>query len=200
MDIDGKVWRCIDRNRINFTIKYIPEVFCWSEVPNTFRSLVIQRDRWARGMTQTIWKNKDLFFNPRYKLLGMFSYPYYVFFEWLTPFVEIAGLAYFFVGALFGWFSFMVLGYIFLIYWVVGIVLNLMAIFVEGFTRGHYKNQMTLVKLSSYALLEPLFYHWINSYLYVLGNVKLLFFKKQGWGRMERVAFNKEVDEIIEAN
>lgn len=191
MDIDGKVWRYIDRHGINFTIKYIPEVFCWSEVPDTFRSLVTQRDRWARGMTQTIWKNKDLFFNPRYKVLGVFSYPYYLFFEWLTPFIEMAGLVYFFAGAFFGWFSFILLGHIFLIYWIVGIILNLMAIFVEGFTRGHYKNQGTLVKLSAYALLEPLFYHWINSYLYVLGNIKLVLFRKTGWGKMERVAFRK---------
>lgn len=193
MDIDGKIWRYIDRNMMNFRIRYIPEAFCWSEVPDTFRSLVTQRDRWARGMSQTIWKNRDLFFNPNYKLLGIFSYPYYVFFEWLTPFIEIGGLIYFFVGATLGWFSFLVLGYIFLIYWVVGIILNLLAIGVEAATRGHYKNRATLVKLGAYAVFEPLFYHWINSYLYVLGNIKLVLFNKRGWGKMERVALKKEV-------
>jgi cellulose synthase/poly-beta-1,6-N-acetylglucosamine synthase-like glycosyltransferase len=193
MDVDGKIWRYIDKNRYNFRIMYIPEAFCWSEVPDTFGSLVTQRDRWARGMTQTIWKNRDLFFNPRYKILGMFSYPYYVVFEWLTPFIEIGGLLYFFIGAALGWFSFILLGYIFLIYWVVGILLNIVAISVEAFTRGHYKNQRTLVKLGFYALLEPVFYHWINSCLYVLGNVKLVLFNKTGWGKMERVALTKEI-------
>ena len=198
MDIDGKIWRFIDRNKMDFRIMYIPEAFCWSEVPDTFRSLTTQRDRWARGMTQTIWKNRDLFFNPRYKLLGMFSYPYYVFFEWLTPFIEIGGLIYFLIGGILGWFSFMVLSHIFLIYWMVGIILNLVAISVEAFTRGHYKNRATLLKLSFYAVFEPLFYHWINSYLYVLGNIKLVLFKKRGWGTMERVGLTKgEVKEIM---
>lgn len=196
MDIDGKIWRYIDSNFINFRIRYIPEAFCWSEVPDTFHSLVTQRDRWARGMTQTIWKNRDLFFNPKYKLLGIFSYPYYVIFEWLTPFIEIGGLLYFFTGAMLGWFSFFLLGYIFLIYWVVGIALNLLAIGVEASTRGHYKNRATLVKLGIYAFFEPLFYHWINSYLYVLGNIKLILFNKRGWGKMERVAFKKETELI----
>ena len=201
MDIDGKIWRYIDRNEIDFRIMYIPEVFCWSEVPDDLGSLVTQRDRWARGMTQTIWKNRDLFFNPRYKILGMFSYPYYVFFEWMTPFIEIGGLLYFVIGALSGWFSFVLLGYIFLIYWIVGILLNFLAIGVEAFTRGHYKNNMTLVKLGSYAVLEPLFYHWINSYLYVLGNIKLMLFNKQGWGKMHRVAFKKELaKEVVVAS
>jgi cellulose synthase/poly-beta-1,6-N-acetylglucosamine synthase-like glycosyltransferase len=193
MDIDGKIWRYIDREMMNFRIMYIPEAFCWSEVPDTFRSLVTQRDRWARGMTQTIWKNRDLFFNPKYKLLGLFSYPYYVFFEWLTPFIEIGGLVYFLTGAMLGWSSFMLLSYIFLVYWVVGIILNLLAISVEASTRGHYKNQATLVKLGVYALFEPLFYHWINSYLYVLGNVKLVLLNKTGWGKIERVGLKKDL-------
>jgi cellulose synthase/poly-beta-1,6-N-acetylglucosamine synthase-like glycosyltransferase len=192
MDIDGKIWRYIDSEMMNFRIMYIPEAFCWSEVPDTFRSLVTQRDRWARGMTQTIWKNRDLFFNPKYKLLGLFSYPYYVMFEWLTPFIEIGGLLYFFVGAIMGSFSFVVLGYIFLVYWVVGVILNLLAIGVEASTRGHYKNRATLARLGMYAIFEPLFYHWINSYLYVLGNIKLAF-GKTGWGTMDRVAFKKEI-------
>jgi poly-beta-1,6-N-acetyl-D-glucosamine synthase len=192
MDIDGKIWRYIDSQMMNFRIMYIPEAFCWSEVPDTFSSLVTQRDRWARGMTQTIWKNRDLFFNPKYKLLGLFSYPYYVMFEWLTPFIEIGGLLYFFIGAMMGSFSFILLGYIFLVYWVVGIMLNLLAIGVEASTRGHYKNRETLAKLGMYALFEPLFYHWINSYLYVLGNIKLAF-GKTGWGKMDRVAFKKEI-------
>ncbi len=191
MDIDGKIWRYIDSNSLKFRIRYIPEAFCWSEVPNTFKSLASQRDRWSRGMTETIWKNKDLFFNPRFKVLGLFSYPYYVFFEWSTPFIEIIGMLYFIVGSILGWFSFILLGEIFLVYWMIGIVMNVLALSVEASTRGHYKDRRTLLKLSIYALFEPLFYHWINSYLYVLGNIKLIFFQKKGWGKMERVGLQK---------
>lgn len=191
IDVDGKIWRFIDRNKPEHRIRYIPEAFCWSEVPNTLKSLASQRDRWARGMTETIWKNKDLFFNPRFKMLGMFSYPYYVFFEWLAPFIEIGGLIYFILGVSMGWFSFFFLGRIFLIYWAVGIVLNILVLSVEALTRGHYKNRKTLLKLSFYALLEPLFFHWINSCLYMLGNFKLLFFRKKGWGKMDRMGIRK---------
>jgi biofilm PGA synthesis N-glycosyltransferase PgaC len=191
MDIDGKIWRYIDHHKLKYRIRYIPEVFCWSEVPDTFRSLASQRDRWARGMTETIWKNRDLFFNPKFKMLGLFSYPYYVFFEWMTPFIELFGLLYFIIGASLGWFSFFILEYIFLTYWVIGIFLNICALSVEAITRGHYKNRITLVRLSIYAILEPLFYHWINSYLYVMGNLKMLLFRKKGWGKMERVGIKK---------
>lgn len=191
MDIDGKIWRYIDLNRLPFRIRYIPEAFCWSEVPDTFKSLSSQRDRWSRGMTETIWKNKDLFFNPRYKMLGLFSYPYYVFFEWLTPFIEIGGLLFYITGTLMGLFSYFLLEKIFLIYWLIGVLMNIIAISVEAYTRGHYKNRGTLVKLSLYALIEPLFYHWVNSFLYVLANIKLIVFRKRGWGKMERVGIHR---------
>lgn len=191
MDLDAKIWRYIDKNKLHLRIRYIPEAFCWSEVPDTFKTLTIQRDRWSRGMTQTIWKNRDLFFNPRFKLLGLFAYPYYIFFEWLTPFIEIAGLLYFFIGFSLGWFPLYLLEYLFVIFWVIGVILNLMALSVEAFTRGHYKNSKTLLRLSFYAIIEPLFYHWINSFLYVIGNFKLLFFKKSSWGEMQRVALTK---------
>ena len=191
MDIDGKIWRYIDTNKLNNRIRYIPEAFCWSEVPDTFKTLTSQRDRWARGMTESIWKNRDLFFNRKYKMLGLFSYPYYIFFEWLTPFIEIGGLLYFFIGAALGWFPFTLLGHILLIFWAVGTTLNLLALSVEAATRGHYKNTKTLRRLSFYALIEPLFYHWVNSFLYVIGNLKLLLFNKRTWGKMERVALTK---------
>lgn len=197
MDIDGKIWRFIDRNKLEHRIRYIPEAFCWSEVPDTLRSLATQRDRWSRGMTEAIWKNKDLFFNPSYKILGMFSYPYYLFFEWLTPFIEIGGLLYVILGAVLGLFPFQMVGYIFLVYWIVGIVLNILALSVEAMTRGHYKNTKTLLRLSFFAILEPLFYHWINSFMYVQGNLKLLFFRKRGWGKMERVGLHKVVPEPV---
>ena len=192
MDMDAKIWRYIDRHKLKYGIKYIPEVFCWSEVPENLRSLHSQRDRWSRGMTQTIFKNVDLFFNPRYKMLGLFSYPYYVFFEWLTPFIEIAGISYFFLGAISGLFSFYFLEQVFLIYWMVGITLNTVALSVEAFTRGHYKNRGTLFKLIFFALLEPAFYHWINSFWYVWANLKLIFYRKSGWGKIDRVGLKME--------
>jgi biofilm PGA synthesis N-glycosyltransferase PgaC len=191
MDVDAKIWRYIDTNKLKYRIRYIPEAFCWSEVPDTFKSLASQRDRWARGMTETIWKNKDLFFNPKFTMLGLFSFPYYVFFEWLTPFIEVVGLLFFVVGVAIGWFPFFILWYILLIYWVIGILMNIIALSVEAFTRGHYKDRRTLLRLSFYALLEPLFYHWINSFLYVIGNLRLLVLRKKGWGEMERVGLKK---------
>lgn len=89
------------------------------------------------------------------------------------------------------WVDPILVGKIFLVYWGIGIVFNLISLIVEAMTRGHYKNRVTLLRLSLFAVIEPLFYHWVNSYLYVLGNLRLLLFRKKGWGEMERVGLTK---------
>jgi cellulose synthase/poly-beta-1,6-N-acetylglucosamine synthase-like glycosyltransferase len=186
MDIDCKIWKFIDHNQLKLTIRYIPEVFCWTQVPDTFKVLRIQRDRWARGLTATMIRNRDLFFNFRYKLLGLFSYPYYLFFEWLTPFIEILGLLYLILLTATGSLEYLLLGKIFLIFYTIGLILNIITITVEAFTGGHYKNSASLRKLALAALIEPIFYHWINSFLYLQGNINLVVKRSKKWGKMER--------------
>jgi cellulose synthase/poly-beta-1,6-N-acetylglucosamine synthase-like glycosyltransferase len=186
MDIDCKIWKFIDHNQLKLTIRYIPEVFCWTQVPDTFKVLRIQRDRWARGLTATMIRNRDLFLNFRYKLLGLFSYPYYLFFEWLTPFIEILGLLYLILLTATGSLEYLLLGKIFLIFYTIGLILNIITITVEAFTGGHYKNSASLRKLALAALIEPIFYHWINSFFYLQGNINLVVKRSKKWGKMER--------------
>ena len=185
MDIDCKVWRMIDKRKLNFKIRYIPEVFCWSEVPENLKNFKSQRDRWSRGLTETMWKNKDLFMNTKYGVLGLFSYPYYLLFEWFTPFIEVFGFAFIIYAVIHGAMNYYVFGYLFMLYWTSGILLNSLTIYAEKLTGGHYKNLKSLNKLMLVVFIEPLFYHWMNSAFYVFGNLRLIF-GIRGWGKMDR--------------
>ncbi len=185
MDIDCKVWRMIDDKGYSFKIRYIPEVFCWSEVPDDVKNLQSQRDRWSRGLTETMWKNKDLFMNPKYGVLGMFSYPYYLLFEWFTPFIEVFGFLFINISVLTGNMDYHVLTFLFVLYWTTGILLNSLTIYAEKTTGGHYKNVKSLNKLMVVVFIEPLFYHWLNSFFYLYGNIRLMF-GIRGWGKMDR--------------
>ena len=190
MDIDCKVWRFISDNNLKFKLKYIPEVFCWSQVPDDFGTLLTQRDRWARGLTQTIWKNRHIFFNRRYKSLGYFSYPYYVMFEWMTPFLEMLGIFVLPFATYHGAIDPKLILHVFIAYYVIGLVLNIVTITVEASTGGHYKNSLVLRKLVLVALIEPFFFHWVNSFLYVYGNIKMVILRQHGWGKMKRKVFD----------
>jgi cellulose synthase/poly-beta-1,6-N-acetylglucosamine synthase-like glycosyltransferase len=74
-----------------YAIDATPTAFSWTDVPNTFKKLWGQRERWQRGLLRSFWLHRHMFFNPKYGIVGMFSYPFFLFFEILYPFVELAG-------------------------------------------------------------------------------------------------------------
>jgi cellulose synthase/poly-beta-1,6-N-acetylglucosamine synthase-like glycosyltransferase len=45
-----------------------------------------QRVRWARGLVQTLYLHKSVFFNPKYGKTGLLVFPYFVFYEFCTYF------------------------------------------------------------------------------------------------------------------
>ena len=75
-----------------FLIQYIPESLCWTEVPATKEVLIRQRVRWARGLIQTLYLHKNIFFNPKYGKTGFLIFPYFFFFEFLIPILELIGV------------------------------------------------------------------------------------------------------------
>ena len=60
----------MDRKK-KYTVAFIPDPLCWTECPESWTMLGRQRNRWTRGTIETLWKHKGMFFNPKYKLLGM---------------------------------------------------------------------------------------------------------------------------------
>lgn len=55
-----------------YRVNFQPHARVYAEVPSTLHSLWKQRVRWARGLLQTAWLHRDMFFNPRYGLFGFF--------------------------------------------------------------------------------------------------------------------------------
>lgn len=75
----------------HFTTGFLPQAVAWTEVPENIKMLGKQRTRWHIGLAQVIIKHKKLFMNPKYKILGLFVFPFYVLFEFLAPLFELLG-------------------------------------------------------------------------------------------------------------
>jgi cellulose synthase/poly-beta-1,6-N-acetylglucosamine synthase-like glycosyltransferase len=71
-----------------YQISFNPAAIVWTDVPNTLKQFTIQRDRWQRGILKSALMHKEMFFNPNYKIQGLVSYPCYVLFELIAPFIE----------------------------------------------------------------------------------------------------------------
>ncbi len=74
-----------------YRIQYLMDAVCWTQVPEEANVLRSQRDRWHRGLWETLWTHKDMLLNPRYGRIGMVGLPYMWFVEGMSPVMEVAG-------------------------------------------------------------------------------------------------------------
>lgn len=191
MELVVRMRKFMNRKKQKYTVTYIPDPLCWTEAPSTMKVFGAQRNRWTRGTIGTLFQHWDIFFNPRYGFMGMVSHPFWVFFEWLAPIIELAGIIYFIIIALMGqpnWPFFYVM--LFFVYFF-AITFSTYAILFDHLAFHRYKEKWMIVKLILTAWIEPIFYHPLNVYWALRGNIDYFILKKKGWGNMTRVGFSK---------
>src|SRR5690242_8349279 len=141
MELIVRMRRYMEENKLPCKVTYIPEPLCWTEAPINYKILGRQRNRWTRGTIETLRTHRKMFFNPKYRLLGMVSYPYWFFFEQLAPLIEFFGIISFLVFAFRGavsWSVFFILvGCVFLF----GFLISVFSILMEVQTYNQYKSE-----------------------------------------------------------
>ncbi|HET9461224.1 MAG TPA: glycosyltransferase [Gaiellaceae bacterium] len=77
----------------DYAILCLTDNVATTEGPDTVRKLVSQRERWQRVIDETVWHYRRMWFNPRYKAVGLVGAPFYLLTEVLAPAFEVLGLA-----------------------------------------------------------------------------------------------------------
>jgi biofilm PGA synthesis N-glycosyltransferase PgaC len=181
-----------------YELTYIPDPLCWTQVPSDVKSLQTQRTRWTRGLVESLWTHRKIFFNKTYSRLGLLGYPYWFFFEWLAPLIAFSGFIYsiyLFVTSSINW-PFYVL--LFLFVYTFAVSVSIWAILFEEITYHKYKKKRDVLKLLTAALLEPFFYP-LHTYFAVRGNLEALR-RKKGWGNVERKGFEKKKKRVRQSS
>ncbi len=186
MELVVRMRRYMEERKEPYKVTYIPDPLCWTEAPASYKILGRQRNRWTRGTIETLICHKKMFLNPRYRFLGMVSYPYWVFFELIAPVVEFVGITGFFVSAVLGYTNwpvfFALLGFIISF----GFLYSLFAILMEVLTYNQYKRSKDIFRLILTAILEPFLFHPFVIRSAIRGDFDLLRRKKSNWGEMTR--------------
>ena len=178
--------------KVKYRVAFIPDPLCWTEVPESYRVLSRQRNRWTRGAIDTILKHKKMFLNPSYGLIGMVSFPYWVLFEWLAPLIQAVGLIYLILVIIFGLLNVHV--FVTLLLFVLGfsIMYSLFAIFFEAYTYNKYKGVSYLAQSIGFIFLEMFIYQPLNMIFSLTGHFDFYFKKdKNKWGDMKRTGFGQ---------
>lgn len=171
-----------------YRVVYVPDPLCWTEAPESLKILGRQRNRWTRGTAETLWIHKKIFFNPKFGLLGMVSFPYWFFFEWMAPLVEFFGVVNFAFLALLGYVNWPFFLSLLALVYTFAMMFSLMAILVEELTYYQYKRQKDMFRLVLTAMLEPFTFHPYTVWAAINGNLDLTTGKKN-WGEMTRKGF-----------
>ncbi len=72
----------------DYEIHCLPDNVGTTEGPGTVRKLVSQRERWQRVIAETVWHYRGMWFNPRYRSVGLLGAPFYLLTEVLAPAFE----------------------------------------------------------------------------------------------------------------
>lgn len=194
MELVVRMRRWAREHGIRYKVEFIPDPLCWTEVPEDWKVLHRQRNRWTRGTIETILLHKKLFFNPRYGKIGLISFPYWVFFEWLAPVIEFFGIFSMIAAIILGLVNIKFFLILFAMIYLFSITISVYTLFMEDLTFFQYKQNRDFRKLILMAFIEPFVFHPFVMWSAVRGNWDYFFEGKKQWGAMKRVGFAKPAD------
>lgn len=188
MELVVRMRRYMQERKLPYKVTFVPDPLCWTEAPGSFQILSKQRNRWTRGTVETLRSHKKMLLNPKYGILGLLSFPYWLFFEWFAPVLEFIGVIILIILGITGhvnWSSFFALT---LTVYTFAILFTSFAIFVDMRFYHQYKEKGSAFKLFLTSLVEPIIFHPFNVWNAIRGNYDYLTGKK-AWGQMVRTGF-----------
>lgn len=195
MELLVRMRRAMRAKKVPYTVGFIPDPLCWTEVPQTWRILHRQRNRWARGTAETLWLHRKLLFRSKYGILGLLSTPYWLFFEWLAPLIEFLGLLFMVCLIFIPGLDWNILFVFFAAVYTFSILFSITSLLFEELSFQQYKKPKYILSLLLTVLIEPLIYHPFVMWAAVKGNLDLLRGKKS-WGAMSRSGLSTQKAEI----
>ncbi|NGX54560.1 MAG: Poly-beta-1,6-N-acetyl-D-glucosamine synthase [Chlamydiae bacterium] len=155
-----------------YNIQYVPDATIWTEVPQGYRDLSLQRQRWYCSIMDVVSKYKYMIFNPKYGRLGFLYLPYLLFGEGLGPLIEAFAYGYFLWCFIFG-----VLNLPFFIMFVLislgySTLLTFISLGMEQTTFKKYVSIKEVLKLVGLILIENLGYRQLSVYWRMRGFIR----------------------------
>jgi cellulose synthase/poly-beta-1,6-N-acetylglucosamine synthase-like glycosyltransferase len=183
MDLVVRLHKYCREQKIPYNIVFVPDPICFTQVPTDFKSLLDQRNRWHRGLVDSLLYSKKMFLNPAYGSVGIFGYLYFGLLEGLGPIIEFLGYFGFILFFLFGNVNsdFALLFFVVAILW--GMWINIGSVLLDDILYKRYKNMKDLLKLCLFGFLEMLGYRQLIT---IERMIATFMFWKKNWGKAKR--------------
>lgn len=188
MELVVKMHRYLRERGVDYRISFVWDSACYTEVPEDLGVLSRQRNRWHRGLIDSIVRHRVMFMNPKYGVVGTVVFPFFAIFEMLGPLIELVGVVFVVMSFLFGVIdlTFMVL---FLCVSVLfGVMLSILAVLLEEVSYAAFPRWRDLARIAAVAVIENFGYRQLTVIWRVRGIWAYLRGQKQ-WGAMTRKGF-----------
>ncbi|MGN6372465.1 MAG: glycosyltransferase [Solirubrobacteraceae bacterium] len=174
-----------------YRVEFVPDPVCWTEAPQSLKSLAKQRRRWQQGLVEGLWTHRRMLLNPRYGTIGMIGFPYFFFFEMLGPPITALGYvvlpAGFFAGAI----SLPIFVAFLLVAVLLGQLLSISALALEEFSFRRHERRRDVWRMVVFSVLENVGYRQLNDLWRVLAFRDLL--TESQWGEQQRRGFGSDL-------
>lgn len=185
MELVVKLHEFCREHQMPYRIRYATDAICWSQAPETLEDLRKQRRRWHIGLYESMSRHRRILANPKYGLVGLVSYLYFLIYELFSPYIELFGVATVLLAFAVDLINvpFMIL--FFAIYVVYSAVLSLTAFFARIHTIDLKLTFSDVLKAIGLCALEVSFLRFILAWVRaaaLIGYRK----KKQSWGEIQR--------------
>ncbi len=176
-------------NKIDYRISYSPHAVCWSQVPNTVRDFGKQRKRWQIGLMESMMRNKNIFLNPSYGWVGMFSYLYFMLYEMYSSVIELVGLVFVFIAYYFSFLNREFFIVFLILYTSYSFVVTIATLILGNYIDKYMITPRIFFKLFYMSLFESLGYRQVNTF-YRLRGIVNYYLGKREWNKFTRRSHN----------
>jgi cellulose synthase/poly-beta-1,6-N-acetylglucosamine synthase-like glycosyltransferase len=192
LDLVVRLQRDLLERGESYSVVFVPDPTCWTEVPSDLRSLARQRARWQKGLLDVLWPNRDMLFRRRFGRMGWLMLPYLWLFELIEPVIELLGYASMIVAACLGvlgfpfFLKFLLFGYAF------ATMISIGGVLLEELTVRRYSRWSEVGTMLVYCFLEHFPYRQVHMiwrlqgmWQYIRGDLV--------WREMRRKGFEPEI-------
>ncbi|MFH0778328.1 MAG: glycosyltransferase family 2 protein, partial [Candidatus Eisenbacteria bacterium] len=185
MELVVRLHRLLRERKQKYGVVFLPDPICWTEVPASLRNLYRQRNRWHRGLIESVVLHFRMMFNPRYGSVGLIGMPYYFLFELLGPLVEFLGYLLIPLAYYLGILSMVYLVTFLLLAIAAGTLLSTLAVFLEEASFGLYRGWGDFARLMALAMFENFGYRQLTLLFRVKATVDWIFGRRD-WAKTKR--------------
>ena len=190
LEVIVRIHRYMREHGRDYSINFVPEIVCWTEVPTTLAGLRNQRARWQQGALETLARHWLMIGNPRYGRIGLLAMPQLVIEDVIGPPAELIGYLAIPAATLLGVLNPLATLAFLCVTVLFGTGLSIGTLALEEIQLRRTPSAGDLTRIGVAAVVENFGYRQANLLFRLIG-VKRHFRREGGWSAVPRTGFEK---------